>query len=77
MNQEPRYEVFYDAQYEICQACVSWLQILDRRGVTSAIPISPEVLAEHNGALDLDACLRELHVVAPNVASRGFSLRRG
>ena len=66
MDQQPRYEVFYDAQCEICQACVSWLQILDRRGVTSAIPISPEVLAEHDGALDLDACLRELHVVAPN-----------
>ncbi len=63
MNQEPRYEVFYDGQCEICQACVSWLQILDRRGQSSAIPISPEVLAERDGALDLEACLQELHVV--------------
>jgi glyoxylase-like metal-dependent hydrolase (beta-lactamase superfamily II)/predicted DCC family thiol-disulfide oxidoreductase YuxK len=66
MHQEPRYRVFYDEQCEICQACVSWLQILDRRGQTSAIAISAEVLGEGGGALDLDACLRELHVVAPS-----------
>jgi glyoxylase-like metal-dependent hydrolase (beta-lactamase superfamily II)/predicted DCC family thiol-disulfide oxidoreductase YuxK len=64
MSRVQHYDVFYDGQCEICQACVSWLQILDRRGQTSAIAISPEVLAERGGALDLDDCLRELHVVA-------------
>jgi glyoxylase-like metal-dependent hydrolase (beta-lactamase superfamily II)/predicted DCC family thiol-disulfide oxidoreductase YuxK len=59
------FRVYYDGQCEICQACVAWLRILDRRGITCAIPISDEALRD-DARLDADACLRELHVTAPD-----------
>jgi glyoxylase-like metal-dependent hydrolase (beta-lactamase superfamily II)/predicted DCC family thiol-disulfide oxidoreductase YuxK len=55
----------YDGQCEICQAFVSWLELLDRRRQVVAVPIDPEVLPKIHTGLALDACLRELHVVAP------------
>lgn len=61
-----RYRVLYDGQCEICQACVSWLKVLDREGVTDSIPISAEVLARLDSRLGMDECLKQLHVVAPD-----------
>jgi glyoxylase-like metal-dependent hydrolase (beta-lactamase superfamily II)/predicted DCC family thiol-disulfide oxidoreductase YuxK len=55
----------YDGQCEICQASVSWLRLLDRHHKTLAVAIDPESLARIHPALDLDACLRELHVITP------------
>lgn len=55
-------EVFYDDQCEICQACVSWLRLLDRKGRAECIGIHPETLGAHP-ALALDRCLQQLHVV--------------
>jgi glyoxylase-like metal-dependent hydrolase (beta-lactamase superfamily II)/predicted DCC family thiol-disulfide oxidoreductase YuxK len=59
------YRVLYDGQCEICQACVSWLKTLDRRQQTVCLPISAAVLSSADSRLDLDACLRQLHVVTP------------
>ncbi len=57
-------QVFYDDQCEICQACVSWLRLLDRRERAECIGIHPETLRPHAG-LALDRCLQQLHVVTP------------
>jgi hydroxyacylglutathione hydrolase len=59
------YRVLYDGQCEICQACVSWLKTLDHENKTVCLPISPEVLLTVDARLNLDDCLRELHVVTP------------
>lgn len=59
------YRVLYDGQCEICQACVSWLKTLDRENKTVCLPISAEVLPTVDARLNLDDCLRELHVVTP------------
>jgi len=64
-DQSSFYRVFYDGQCEICQACVSWLKALDRDHKTLCLPLSAEVLLAIPCALDLDACLRQLHVVSP------------
>lgn len=63
-NANAGYRVFYDGQCEVCQACVSWLRILDREGLTVCIPISSEALAL-DSRLKMDDCLRQLHVVTP------------
>ena len=55
----------YDAQCEICQASVSWLRLLDRQHKTLAVPIDAESLPRIHAGLDIDACLRELHVITP------------
>jgi glyoxylase-like metal-dependent hydrolase (beta-lactamase superfamily II)/predicted DCC family thiol-disulfide oxidoreductase YuxK len=55
----------YDAECEICQASVSWLRLLDRHHKTLAVPIDPESLPRIHRDLDIDACLRELHVITP------------
>jgi len=60
------YVVLYDGQCEICQACVSWLKALDSKKKTTAVPISPEVVAGLDSRLNLDDCLRQLHVVTPD-----------
>ena len=60
-----QYKVLYDGQCEICQSSVSWLRWLDKRHVIDPVPISAEVLSGLEQPLDLDACLRELHVCAP------------
>lgn len=57
--------VLYDGQCEICQACVSWLRVLDRRAQTDCVPIELASLADLHPALKLENCLRELHVVTP------------
>jgi glyoxylase-like metal-dependent hydrolase (beta-lactamase superfamily II)/predicted DCC family thiol-disulfide oxidoreductase YuxK len=62
----PTFKVFYDSECEICQAGVSWLRVLDRRSQCEYIPISPEALEPFADCLDLEACLRELHVIAPD-----------
>jgi glyoxylase-like metal-dependent hydrolase (beta-lactamase superfamily II)/predicted DCC family thiol-disulfide oxidoreductase YuxK len=59
------YRVLYDGQCEICQSCVSWLKTLDRENKTVCLPISAEVLRTVDARLNLDDCLRQLHVVTP------------
>jgi glyoxylase-like metal-dependent hydrolase (beta-lactamase superfamily II)/predicted DCC family thiol-disulfide oxidoreductase YuxK len=61
--QLPTFRVFYDGQCEICQAGVAWLRILDRRGLCDCIPITADAQEIFTGELQLDACLRELHVL--------------
>ena len=60
------YLVLYDGQCEICQACVSWLKALDTKSKTIALPISAEAIAALDSRLNLDDCLRQLHVVTPD-----------
>ncbi len=67
-----QYAAIYDEQCEICQASVSWLRLLDRHGKVATIPIDPSLLPTIHPGLELEACLRELHVVTP----RG-EIRRG
>jgi predicted DCC family thiol-disulfide oxidoreductase YuxK len=57
------FKVLYDGQCEICQACVSWLQVLDTRHMTHSIAIDADALNLLDPKLDVDACLRELHVL--------------
>jgi glyoxylase-like metal-dependent hydrolase (beta-lactamase superfamily II)/predicted DCC family thiol-disulfide oxidoreductase YuxK len=59
------YRVLYDDQCEICQAGASWLRLLDGRGLTECVPISGEALAALDPRLELEGCLRELHVLDP------------
>src|SRR5438128_12135524 len=59
------YTVLYDGQCEICQACVSWLRTLDRKRQTVCLPISAETLSSLDPRLNLDACLRQLHILSP------------
>ena len=59
------YQVIYDEQCEVCQAGVSWLAILDRGKRTVIHPIDPDTLSKLHPKLDVDACLRELHVITP------------
>ena len=60
-----RYQVLYDGQCEICQACVSWLKTLDHENLTACVPVSAEVLSTVDSRLRMDACLRQLHVLTP------------
>src|SRR6202011_5683354 len=62
---KPAYRVLYDGQCEICQACVSWLKPLDHQNKTICLPISADELLTVDGRLNLDECLRQLHVVPP------------
>src|SRR6202453_4056036 len=59
------YRVLYDGQCEICQACVSWLRALDRENKAICLPISAEVRSAVDSRLQMDECLRQLHVVTP------------
>src|SRR5437763_12255144 len=61
-----RYVAIYDEQCKVCQSFVSWLRLLDKKGRTAPIPIDPELLPKLNADLDVDHCLRELHVLAPD-----------
>jgi glyoxylase-like metal-dependent hydrolase (beta-lactamase superfamily II)/predicted DCC family thiol-disulfide oxidoreductase YuxK len=65
LTRTPKFQVFFDDQCEICQAGVSWLRLLDRKGRTECIGIHPENLAPYP-SLAIDRCLRELHVVTPD-----------
>jgi glyoxylase-like metal-dependent hydrolase (beta-lactamase superfamily II)/predicted DCC family thiol-disulfide oxidoreductase YuxK len=64
-NLPDRYVALYDGQCEICQACVSWLRLLDRKHQVAAVPIEAETLAQVHPGLQLDGCLQELHVIDP------------
>jgi glyoxylase-like metal-dependent hydrolase (beta-lactamase superfamily II)/predicted DCC family thiol-disulfide oxidoreductase YuxK len=59
------YRVLYDGQCEICQGCVSWLKALDRENKTICLPISAAALPNIDSRLQLDECLRQLHVATP------------
>jgi len=59
------YRVLYDGQCEVCQAGVSWLKALDHEKKTVCLPISAEALSSAGAPLEMDDCLRELHVVGP------------
>ncbi len=50
----------------MCQAFASWLRLLDRRRRVACVPISPETLLAVDPSLNLEACLRELHVLTPS-----------
>jgi glyoxylase-like metal-dependent hydrolase (beta-lactamase superfamily II)/predicted DCC family thiol-disulfide oxidoreductase YuxK len=68
-----KYLAIYDEQCEICQAFVSWLRLLDRHRRTLALPIDPSQLSAIHESLELDDCLRELHVITPqNSVRRGW-----
>lgn len=62
---EATYRVLYDDQCEICQACVAWLKTLDHGQKTTCLPIDDRVSAHVDSRLQLESCLRELHVVTP------------
>ncbi len=62
LKDAPTVKVFYDDQCEICQASVSWLRLLDRKGRAECVGIHPETVAPYPG-LALDRCLQQLHVV--------------
>ena len=64
-NSTAKYRVLYDGQCEICQACVAWLKTLDHENKTLALAISPEALSKVDSRLQIDECLRQLHVVTP------------
>jgi glyoxylase-like metal-dependent hydrolase (beta-lactamase superfamily II)/predicted DCC family thiol-disulfide oxidoreductase YuxK len=66
LNADVPYRVLYDGQCEVCQACVSWLKVLDRGDKTVCLSISPETLSSVDPCLRIDNCLRQLHVVTPN-----------
>ena len=61
-----RYTALYDEQCEFCQAFVSRLRALDRKGLVDCVPIGADPSRIAALGLDLEACLRELHVVAPD-----------
>jgi hypothetical protein len=42
----------YDAQCEICQAAVSWIRVLDRRGVVRCVAIQDGPLSDVHPALE-------------------------
>src|SRR5262249_40865438 len=48
------------------QASVAWLHTLDKRGLVDCRPISPNELHELAPELQIEDCLRELHVLAPD-----------
>jgi glyoxylase-like metal-dependent hydrolase (beta-lactamase superfamily II)/predicted DCC family thiol-disulfide oxidoreductase YuxK len=53
----------YDAQCEICQAAVSWIRALDRRGAVRCVAVQDGALADLHPALDAAQCMATLHVV--------------
>ena len=59
------YQVIYDEQCEICQAGVSWLKVLDHAGRIVVHPIDFDTLPKIHPDLNVEACLRELHVITP------------
>jgi glyoxylase-like metal-dependent hydrolase (beta-lactamase superfamily II)/predicted DCC family thiol-disulfide oxidoreductase YuxK len=53
----------YDGQCEICQAAVSWIRALDRRGAVRCVAIQDGPLADVHPALARAECFAQLHVV--------------
>jgi len=58
-----QYTALYDEQCEICQAGMTWLKLLDRRGLVLCQPIDPAVLPTLDPPLALEDCARELHLL--------------
>lgn len=56
----------YDGQCEICQACVSWLRLLDRGDKVTCVPIEQATLSTLHPSLTLEECLREIHILTPD-----------
>ena len=68
-----QYVAIYDEQCEICQAFVSWLRLLDRQHKVAPVPIDPATLCAIRPNLEIENCLRELHVIAPDASvQRGW-----
>ena len=61
--------VYYDDQCEVCQAGVSWLRFLDRRRRVCPLALSSATLP---AGLEMEDCLRELHVVTPTETLVGW-----
>jgi predicted DCC family thiol-disulfide oxidoreductase YuxK len=64
-RENPKYRVLYDGQCEVCQACVSWLRVLDHERKTICLPVSEETLMSLDSRLTIDECLRQLHILTP------------
>jgi glyoxylase-like metal-dependent hydrolase (beta-lactamase superfamily II)/predicted DCC family thiol-disulfide oxidoreductase YuxK len=60
-----RIAALYDEQCEVCQAGVAWIRLLDRDCLVDCIPLADGFSHAH-AELDVDDCLRELHVVEPS-----------
>lgn len=67
-----RYIALYDGQCEICQACISWLRVLDRTEQVQPIPLEAADLAAFRADLKLEECLRELHVIEGRSVHKGW-----
>lgn len=59
-----KFKVFYDEQCEICQAGISWLKLLDKKGQIDPRPISETSILDDG--LALDQCLQQLHIIEPD-----------
>jgi glyoxylase-like metal-dependent hydrolase (beta-lactamase superfamily II)/predicted DCC family thiol-disulfide oxidoreductase YuxK len=66
MTVASHFTVLYDGQCEICQAAISWLRILDKRHLTNSVAVAADSLKLLDPRLDVDDCLRELHVLDSN-----------
>jgi predicted DCC family thiol-disulfide oxidoreductase YuxK len=64
-NTNEAYQVLYDGQCEVCQSCVSWLRTVDHESKAICLPISAEILSAVDSRLQMDECLRQMHVVTP------------
>ncbi|MBI4565940.1 MAG: MBL fold metallo-hydrolase [Planctomycetes bacterium] len=75
---DPPFTALYDEQCEICQAGVTWIRLLDRRGLVRCVPIDAQRLAGIDPRLTLEACARELHVLGPGgrIWRGGAAVRR-
>ncbi|MCI0354467.1 MAG: DUF393 domain-containing protein, partial [Acidobacteria bacterium] len=62
----PSYTALYDDQCEICQAGITWIKLLDKRGQVCCQPIDPDALPRLDPRLTMEGCARELHVLGPN-----------
>lgn len=79
MTASPKpFRVFYDEQCEICQAGVTWLRLLDRKGLVRNEAMEPVRLASIDPRLNAEACARELHVLGPEgeLWTGGAAVRR-
>lgn len=56
-----RVQLFYDADWELCRASVSWLRSWDRRGRIEHIPATEASVRK--AGLDIEACRQRLHIV--------------
>lgn len=56
----------YDAECEICQAAVSWIEALDRRGAVCCVAVQHGPVEAVHPALSAQECLAQLHVVDAN-----------